>query len=167
MHWGKRVTPAFSAIFAARDVHARGPDNAVLSGCVLPKIYVSGFRGNRKSAVAGRTTGCDRRLNSCGDRIMPCSCALHCITLYDMESQLTIRLPADLSGALERASRQSGRKTSDIVRSALREYLNAPTESGPRPAERVRGLIGSLDSGLPDLAEQHRKYIIESLTRGK
>lgn len=93
--------------------------------------------------------------------------ALHCITLHGMESQLTIRLPADLSGALERASRQSGRKTSDIVRSALREYLSAPSESGPRPAERVRGLIGSLDSGLSDLAEQHRKYIIESLTRGK
>jgi metal-responsive CopG/Arc/MetJ family transcriptional regulator len=87
--------------------------------------------------------------------------------MHYMQSQLTIRLPADLSGALERASRRSGRKTSDIVRAALRDYLNAPSTSGPRPAERVRGLIGSLDSGLPDLAEQHRKYIIESLTRGK
>jgi hypothetical protein len=87
--------------------------------------------------------------------------------MHYMDSQLTIRLPADLSGALERASRQSGRKTSDIVRAALRDYLNAPSTSGPRPAERVRGLIGSLSSGLPDLAEQHRKYIIESLTRGK
>ena len=84
-----------------------------------------------------------------------------------MESQLTIRLPDDLSGALEQACRQSGRKASDIVRAALREYLNAPKASGLRPAERVRGLIGSLDSGLPDLAEQHRKYIIESLKRGK
>lgn len=86
--------------------------------------------------------------------------------MHYMESQLTIRLPADLSGALERASRHSGRKASDIVRAALRDYLNAPAP-GPRPAERVRGLIGSLDSGLPDLSEQHRKYIIESLTRGK
>ena len=84
-----------------------------------------------------------------------------------MDSQLTVRLPSDLSGALERASRQSGRKASDIVRAALRDYLSAPSASGPRPAERVRGLIGSLDSGLPDLAEQHRKYIIEALTRGK
>lgn len=84
-----------------------------------------------------------------------------------LTTQLTIRLPADLSGALERAARQSGRKASDIVRAALRDYLNAPSASGPRPAERVRGLIGSLDSGLPDLAEQHRKYILESLARGK
>jgi hypothetical protein len=96
------------------------------------------------------------------------SCSsVHCTTMHCMESQLTIRLPADLSGALARACRQSGRKASDIVRAALRDYLNAPSASGPSPAERVRGLIGSLDSDVPDLAEQHRKYIIESLTRGK
>lgn len=87
--------------------------------------------------------------------------------MQDMDSQLTVRLPSDLSGALERASRQSGRKASEIVRAALRDYLSAPSAVGPRPAERVRGLVGSLDSGLPDLAEQHRKYIVESLARGK
>ena len=83
-----------------------------------------------------------------------------------MESRLTVRLPADLSNALERARRQSGRNASDLVRAALRDYLNAPLP-GPRPAERVRALIGSLDSGLPVAAEQHRKSIIEPLTRGK
>jgi metal-responsive CopG/Arc/MetJ family transcriptional regulator len=84
---------------------------------------------------------------------------------YIVESQLTVRLPADLSDALAKASRTSGRKASEIVRAALRDYLNAPTNSSPRPAERVRGLIGSLDSGISDLAEQHRAYLIESLTR--
>lgn len=84
-----------------------------------------------------------------------------------MESQLTVRLPADLADALARASRKSGRKNSDIVRAALREYLNAPPSAGPRPAERVRALIGSLDSGVADLAEQHREYLIESLSRGR
>jgi hypothetical protein len=34
-----------------------------------------------------------------------------------------------------------------------------------RPAERVRALIGSLDSGVPDRAEGHRAYILESLQR--
>jgi metal-responsive CopG/Arc/MetJ family transcriptional regulator len=86
---------------------------------------------------------------------------------YIMESQLTVRLPADLSDALARASRKSGRKVSEIVRAALGDYLNAQTKSGPRPAERVRGLIGSLNSGIADLAEQHRAYIIESLTRAE
>jgi hypothetical protein len=84
-----------------------------------------------------------------------------------MDSQLTIRLPSDLSAALARASRRSGRRTSDIVRNALRDYLNVPSSTGPRAAERVRGLIGSLDSGVADLAERHRDYIIESLTRAR
>jgi metal-responsive CopG/Arc/MetJ family transcriptional regulator len=84
-----------------------------------------------------------------------------------VEDQLTVRLPADLSDALEKASRKSGRRASEIVRAALRDYLNAQTKSGPRPAERVKGLIGSLDSGISDLAEQHRAYIIESLTRAE
>jgi metal-responsive CopG/Arc/MetJ family transcriptional regulator len=85
----------------------------------------------------------------------------------NMESQLTVRLPADLTEALARASRKSGRKSSDIVRAALREYLNAPRLAGPRPAERVRALIGSLDSGIADLAEQHREYLIDSLSRAR
>jgi metal-responsive CopG/Arc/MetJ family transcriptional regulator len=84
-----------------------------------------------------------------------------------MDTQLTVRLPADLSDALARASRKSGRKASEIVRVALRDYLNAHSSAGLRPAERVKGLIGSLDSGISDLAEQHRAYIIESLTRAK
>ncbi|MBV8209271.1 MAG: ribbon-helix-helix protein, CopG family [Burkholderiaceae bacterium] len=83
-----------------------------------------------------------------------------------MENQLTVRLPEELSLALERASHRSGRKTSDIVRAALREYLQISSGKGDRPAERVSGLIGSLDSGLPNLAEQHRAYVLESLKRG-
>lgn len=86
---------------------------------------------------------------------------------YIMESQLTVRLPADLTDALARATRKSGRRSSDIVRAALRDYLNAPSAAGQRPAERVRALIGSLDSGVADLAEQHREYLIESLSRGR
>lgn len=86
---------------------------------------------------------------------------------YIMESQLTVRLPADLTDALARASRKSGRRSSDIVRAALRDYLSAPVVARARPAERVRALIGSLDSGIADLAEQHREYLIESLSRGR
>ena len=57
------------------------------------------------------------------------------------------------------------RKSSEIVRLALREYLGGFSGSRPRPADRVRGLIGSLESGVPDLAEKHRAYIVESLRR--
>jgi metal-responsive CopG/Arc/MetJ family transcriptional regulator len=87
--------------------------------------------------------------------------------MHHMDSRLSIRLPADLSRALERAIRMSGRNASEVVRVALRDYLSAPPASRIGAADRVGGLLGSLDSGLPDLAEQHRKYIIESLVRGE
>lgn len=50
------------------------------------------------------------------------------------------------------------------MRLALREFLATSSTAKGRPADRVRSLIGSLESGMPDLAEKHRAYIIESLT---
>ena len=84
-----------------------------------------------------------------------------------MQDQLTVRLPADLSRALATAARRMQRKQSEIVRLALRDYLSVPSEAGARPADRARSLIGSLASGVPDLAEKHRAYIIESLRRDR
>ena len=84
-----------------------------------------------------------------------------------MDAQLTVRIPIHLREALDRASQAAGLRTSDLVRRALQSYLALPDERDKRPAERVRDLIGCLDSGIPDLAENHRKYIIESLIRGK
>lgn len=84
-----------------------------------------------------------------------------------MENQLTIRIPSDLREALERASRRTGLKNSELVRQALRSYLEIPTSRQQRPAARIRHLVGSLESGIPDLAERHREYVIESLSRGR
>jgi hypothetical protein len=83
-----------------------------------------------------------------------------------MEAQLTVRIPEDLKRALDEASRKMHRKSSDIVRLALRAFLQGDQEPGTRPVDRVRGLLGSLESGLPHLAERHRKYVIESLKNG-
>lgn len=84
-----------------------------------------------------------------------------------MQDQMTVRLPAELSQALRRMSRQLRRKNSDVVRMALEAFLQAGALTGQRPSERVRPLIGSLASGIPDLAERHREYIIELLKHGR
>lgn len=81
-------------------------------------------------------------------------------------SQITVRIPDGLRRALEKRAQRTQRKPSDIVRIALSEYLQVGPSRAKRPADRVRGLIGSLASGIPDLAERHREYVLESL-RGR
>jgi hypothetical protein len=50
---------------------------------------------------------------------------------------------------------------------ALREYLALPGPEGSRPVDRVRGLLGSLDSGSPDLGRKGRAAVLESVKRGR
>lgn len=83
-----------------------------------------------------------------------------------MQDQLTVRLPADLAGALRQAAKRLRRKNSDIVRLALEAFLRTD-QPAPRAANRVRHLMGSVSSGTPDLAERHREYVLESLKRGR
>lgn len=82
-----------------------------------------------------------------------------------MQDQVTVRLPADLGLALRRAARRLRRKHSDIVRLALQAFLDVGEPGASKPADRVRGLIGSLQSGVPDLAERHRDHVIAALRR--
>jgi len=82
-----------------------------------------------------------------------------------MSSQLTVRLPDGLARALKAAARRTKRKNSDVVRLALHEFLGTSVGAKGRPIDRVRGLVGSLESGVPDLAARHRDYVLRSVTR--
>ena len=82
-----------------------------------------------------------------------------------MDSQLTLRLPGALSEKLERAARRLRRKRSDVVRLALEQFLD--TEPEIRPVERVRDLLGRIESGVPDLGQRHREYLVRRLRRGE
>jgi hypothetical protein len=84
-----------------------------------------------------------------------------------MDVQLTVRMSAEMKQAVDRAAHKLRRRPSEVVRMALQAFLDVPTAPGRRPIERVRGLIGSLESGVSDLAERHREYILESLKHGK
>jgi len=84
-----------------------------------------------------------------------------------MEHQLTVRLPQDLNQALKEAAGRSQRKPSEIVRMALREFLESQREPEGQAAKRAGRLIGSLKSGIPDLALKHRDYIVKSLRNAR
>ncbi|HET9217987.1 MAG TPA: CopG family transcriptional regulator [Terriglobia bacterium] len=85
----------------------------------------------------------------------------------DMEDQLTIRLPRELRKALQEKAAKMRRKPSELVRMAVVEFLQIPASDEAPPVERVRELIGSLQSGIPDLAVHHRKHLLSRIRSGR
>jgi ribbon-helix-helix CopG family protein len=84
-----------------------------------------------------------------------------------MEDQLTVRLPRELGEALRQKAARMQRKPSELVRMAVMEFLQTSDEPPRRSSARVRKLIGSLDTGIPDLAIRHREYLVKKLRRGR
>ena len=82
-----------------------------------------------------------------------------------MDDQLTIRIPKELNAALRARARRMDRKPSEVVRMAVAEFLQIGEIPAERPVERVRDLIGSLKSGVPDLASRHREHLLTKLRR--
>jgi len=84
-----------------------------------------------------------------------------------MENQLTIRLPRELGDAVRKRAAGMQRKPSELVRMAVVEFLQTSDEKRKGSSTRARNLIGSLDTGIPDLALRHREYILKKLRRGR
>ena len=85
-----------------------------------------------------------------------------------METQLTLRMPAELADRLERVSRSTRRRRSELVRLALEQFLGqADPGMERRPIDLVRDLLGSVDSGVTDLGRNHREYLLRRLSRGR
>lgn len=83
-----------------------------------------------------------------------------------MQAQLTVRLTDELNKDISALAKRFHLKRSDIVRMALEKYLlefrNGEEE---RPFEKVNNLVGSISSGISDLGESHRKYIIKKFIK--
>jgi hypothetical protein len=84
-----------------------------------------------------------------------------------MEDQLTVRLPRELADALRKQAARMQRKPSEVVRMAVMEYLQTSDKPRNRSSPRARKLIGSLDTGIPDLAVRHREYLAGKLRRDR
>jgi Arc/MetJ-type ribon-helix-helix transcriptional regulator len=85
-----------------------------------------------------------------------------------MRHQVTVRMPERLLEKLDRRAALSRRKRSDVIRLAVERFLEEP-DSAPetRPIDKVRDLLGSYESGVPDLGQRHREYLIRRLQRGR
>lgn len=77
-----------------------------------------------------------------------------------MKGQLTVRLTDELEEGVATLARKLRRKRSDVVRIALERLIKEERAAGgDRPYERVKGLLGSVESGVSDLGSNHREHL--------
>src|SRR2546425_6628251 len=78
-----------------------------------------------------------------------------------MQRQVTLRIDDALANRVEQLARRTRRRRSEVIRLALEEFLAAAAEEPPpRPIELVQGLIGRLETGVPDLGQRHREHLV-------
>jgi hypothetical protein len=70
---------------------------------------------------------------------------------------VTVRLPRPLVAGIDAESRSRGISRSDVIRERLER--NAAEDSGPDPLASIRDLIGSVDTGPPDLSSRKKHYL--------
>lgn len=80
--------------------------------------------------------------------------------------QLTVRIPDEYKKKIEILSENMGLKRSDIARLALRKFIDENLSQEPTtPYGKLKHLLGKAESGIKDLGQNHRKYLIERLKK--
>ena len=78
--------------------------------------------------------------------------------------QLTIRVPEEYLAGIEKIAHSTGLKKSDITRMAIKKYIDEyPVEKEVRPYGRAKDLLGVVASGISDLGQNHRSYMINKI----
>lgn len=80
------------------------------------------------------------------------------------DAQMTFRLPKSIAKKLDEIAARRGVHRSDLLREAAARVVSEE-EDARRPFERVKRMIGSLDSGVPDLGSQHRRHLARGFGR--
>ncbi len=81
--------------------------------------------------------------------------------------QLTVRVSEEYTQKLNLLSRKMGLKRSDVVRLALKQFLDENSEGIYQPPfQKVRSMLGVAESGIKDLGQRHRHYLIQKMRRG-
>ncbi len=81
--------------------------------------------------------------------------------------QLTVRIPDDYTEKLDKVTKKMGLKRSDIIRLALKQFFEESSEKDNRtPFQKVSHFLGIVESGIGDLGQRHREYLIQKMRRG-
>jgi metal-responsive CopG/Arc/MetJ family transcriptional regulator len=80
--------------------------------------------------------------------------------------QLTVRMPDEYGKKLDQLSKKMGLKRADVVRLALKQFLEENKEGTYQaPFEKVGRLLGVVESGIKDLGLHHRHYLLQKVRR--
>ncbi|NVL90700.1 MAG: CopG family transcriptional regulator [Desulfobacterales bacterium] len=80
--------------------------------------------------------------------------------------QLTVRMPDEYKSKLSKLTKEMGLKRSDIVRMALKQFIDGNLKKEQRsPFDKVGSLLGTAESGIKDLGQRHREYLIEKIRK--
>jgi Arc/MetJ-type ribon-helix-helix transcriptional regulator len=86
--------------------------------------------------------------------------------MHPMSQQVTVRMPEALIEKLDREAALRRRKRSEVIRMAVERFIEEPESPDGRPIDKVRDLLGSYESGIPDLGQRHREHLMRRLRRG-
>jgi hypothetical protein len=79
--------------------------------------------------------------------------------------QLTIRMPKEQMTMIEYIAKKMELKKSDVTRIALKKFIEEYNESTEKPFTKVKHLLGIVESGIPDLGQRHRDYLIKKIKK--
>ena len=78
--------------------------------------------------------------------------------------QLTIRMPEEYFSKIEQIAKSSGLKKSDVTRMAIRKFLQEYSSKEEADLySKAKRLIGVVESGISDLGQNHRDYVIKKI----
>ena len=78
--------------------------------------------------------------------------------------QLTIRMPDRYFSKIEHIAGKMGLKKSDITRMAIKKFIEEyGDDNETKPFGKVQHLLGIVESGVSDLGQHHRKYLVEKI----
>jgi len=80
--------------------------------------------------------------------------------------QLTIRMPQEYKEKIEMLADRMGLKKSDVARLALKDFIDENLAADDRvPYDKVKHLLGTSESGVKDLGQRHREYLMKKMRK--
>ena len=56
-----------------------------------------------------------------------------------------------------------GLTKSDITRVAIKKFIEEYSDNAVKPFEKVKHLLGVVESGVPDLGQRHRNHLLKKI----